>query len=86
MRRRAFSAEHPKKGKWTANKKQRLCPAMEAYGTDSWDNIAAYAPTRTGEQWPEHWVGHLGPSVSRETWSSDEDETLRRARMILGKK
>jgi hypothetical protein len=84
MRCRAFVVHQLKKMKWTGDEDERLRHAVEAEGTDSWNRIAAHVRTRTGKQCRERWLGQLAPSVSRETWSADEDAALLRARDILG--
>jgi hypothetical protein len=73
-----------KKTKWTPEEDDQLRLAVQAFGTGSWNQVAELVPSRTGKQCRERWIGQLAPSVSRETWSLDEDAVLVRAHATAG--
>jgi hypothetical protein len=79
-----ISQSHLKKSKWSAEEDEQLRTAIRAFGTDSWNKIAALVPSRTGKQCRERWIGQLAPFVSRETWSPEEDGTLIRQHAASG--
>ena len=41
-----------------------------------WTDIAALIPERVAKQCRERWRNHLDPSVSRQPWTEEENETL----------
>ena len=49
-----------------------------------WSQIASHLPGRIGKQCRERWHNHLNPSISKEAWTSEEDETILKAHQILG--
>jgi hypothetical protein len=73
-----------KKSKWTSEEDQQLRSAIRAYGTDSWNRISAFVPTRTGKQCRERWIGRLSPEVSKDNWLPEEDEMLIQAHAVQG--
>jgi hypothetical protein len=79
-----FPSQQSKKTKWTADEDARLRRAVQSFGTDSWNNIAAFVPSRTGKQCRERWIGQLAPSVSRENWTPNEDAALSHAHSMMG--
>lgn len=42
----------------------------------SWPRIAAQLPGRSGKQCRERWHNQLDPSVSRDSWTEEEDKIL----------
>jgi hypothetical protein len=73
-----------KKSKWTSLEDEQLRQAVETHGTDSWNRIASFVPSRNGKQCRERWIGQLAPSVSKDVWLPDEDLTLIRTHPICG--
>jgi hypothetical protein len=75
---------HLKKSKGAHDEDDHLRVAVQTYGTDSWNKISALVTTRTGKQCRERWIGQLAPSVSKETWSGEEDAVLIRQHALTG--
>jgi hypothetical protein len=79
-----LASQAPRKTKWTPDEDEQLRAAVQLFGTDSWNKISAFVPSRTGKQCRERWIGQLAPSVSKDNWSPDEDSTLVRAHEVTG--
>jgi hypothetical protein len=73
-----------KKNRWTVDEDECLRIAIAAFGTDSWTAISNLVPSRSGKQCRERWLGQLAPSVSRDSWTSDEDVTLAQQHTFIG--
>jgi hypothetical protein len=73
-----------KRSKRSIEETKNLLSAVQLYGTDSWHKISAFVKSRTVKQCRERWIGQLAPSVSRETWSPQEDEVLIRNHAVTG--
>jgi hypothetical protein len=71
-----FQQPGSKKMKWTPEEDDQLRVAVEAHGTDSWARVSSGVPKRNGKQCRERWLGQLSPSVSKDTWSFEEDALL----------
>jgi len=61
---------------WLAKEDEALRKAVEKYGPDDWDRIAAEVPRRTKQQCKMHWRYTLDPSLVKGAWSKEEDELL----------
>jgi hypothetical protein len=80
----ASASQAPRKAKWTPEEDEKLRKAVMSYGTDSWNRVAVYIPTRTGKQCRERWIGQLAPTVSKEVWLPEEDALLMQAHASTG--
>jgi hypothetical protein len=80
----SLHVRHQKKSKWTPEEDEQLRVAVQLYGTDSWGRISLRVPRRSGKQCRERWLGQLAPSVSKGTWTADEDAVLIRNHAIAG--
>jgi hypothetical protein len=72
------------KVKWTSYEDDQLRAAVRSLGTGSWAQIRLLVPTRSGKQCRERWFGQLAPSVSKDTWSSQEDSILLYEHIVTG--
>lgn len=72
------------KGAWSPDEDQLLMDLVTEIGAKKWSVIAARMPGRIGKQCRERWHNHLNPSISKEAWTSEEDETILKAHQILG--
>jgi hypothetical protein len=73
-----------RKAKWTPTEDEQLRKAVQALGTNSWNLVSNFVPSRTGKQCRERWLGQLEPSLSREIWLPEEDLALVRAHAAHG--
>ena len=72
------------KGAWSADEDQLLMDLVNEVGAKKWSVIAARMPGRIGKQCRERWHNHLNPSISKDAWTAEEDETILKAHQILG--
>lgn len=79
-----MSSSRPHKQKWSASEDAALIAAVKKLGTKSWKDISDLVPGRSGKQCRERYTGQLAPSISKEIWTSDEDEALISAQKIHG--
>lgn len=49
-----------------------------------WSLVADLLPGRLGKQCRERWFNHLDPAVKKTGWTSDEDEVIFHAQVIVG--
>ena len=78
--------EMGKKGKdrrssigWRSFEDERLKKAIELYGTTDWMKISSYIGTgRTRSQCAQRWHRCLDPSISKQKWTPQEIEKLKR--------
>jgi myb proto-oncogene protein len=77
------SRNHKKK-KWSPKEDEQLRAAVQAYGIESWGRISTRVPRRSGKQCRERWIGQLAPSVSKHTWTPEEDAILLRNHAVIG--
>jgi hypothetical protein len=78
---RVPSARLPKvrlhsKNKFSPEEDDRLTRIVEKYGESNWKAIAAELGSRNCRQCRERWKNYLDPSLTKEPWSSEEDELL----------
>jgi hypothetical protein len=71
-------------GTWTEDEKSKLKDAVQRYGDNDWDAIAALVPGRTKRQCHDRWHEYLNPSIDQMTghtgkWAEDEDIKLKDA-------
>ena len=64
------------KGSWTADEDQIILSFVEKNGPKDWYKLAKLLPGRIGKQCRERWTNHLSPSVTKKSWSSEEDHKL----------
>ena len=72
------------KNKWTASEDAALVDAVKKLGTKSWKDVSFLVPGRTGKQCRERYTGQLAPSISKDIWTTEEDEALIAAQKIHG--
>jgi len=68
-----------KKGKWSAEEDQIMKDMVaEAGGIEGvkWAQIAARCTGRLGKQCRERWLNHLDPNISKQGWTTEEDQEL----------
>lgn len=62
---------------WTADEDQRLCDAVREFGTDNWTIIAQRVGNgRSRAQCSQRWLRGLNPTISKVSWSQEEDNLL----------
>ena len=74
------------KTKWTPEEDKFLTNAVEQYGTNNWTLIATKVPGRTGKQCRERWTGQVCPTISKVSWTQDEDMILFQYQRLFGNK
>lgn len=72
------------KGAWTEDEDKRLVQLVQEHGARRWSFIASQLIGRNGKQCRERYLNHLDPSVKKDSWSVEEDETLMKAHQQLG--
>jgi hypothetical protein len=73
-----------KKSKWSCDEDRDLAEAVKRHGTGNWCLVAQHIPGRTRKQCRERWLGHLSPSLSKGSWTADEDRILLEQQRIFG--
>jgi hypothetical protein len=78
-------------GTWTEDEDNKLKAAVQIYGGNNWNKIAALVPGRTFNQCNNRWCYALDPSFaltagSMGTWTEDEDLKLKAAVQTHGGK
>ena len=71
------------KESWTELEDKTLADAQGTLG-NQWTAMADKLPGRTAPQCRDRWFRHLDPSISKESWSELEDDTLADAQGTLG--
>ena len=62
---------------WTHEEDIRLANAVNKYGTDNWTVIASQVGNgRTRAQCSQRWLRGLNPTISKVSWTQDEDQIL----------
>lgn len=68
---------------WTKQEDQMLEYIVAQNGPKNWQHIAdilnqevGMPVKRVGKQWRERWLNHLSPSISKESWTTQEDIIL----------
>ena len=64
------------KGSWTREEDELILRFVAENGDKDWAKLAMLLRGRTGKQCRERFKNHLDPSVSKLTWSEDEDRKL----------
>lgn len=63
------------KGQWTIEE-DRVLICLMTHGFANWGQLAYHIPGRTAKQCRERWFYHLDPSISKEPFTSEEDEKI----------
>jgi len=68
------------RGKWTDKEAAMLLALVDKFGAKNWSFIAAHLEGRTEIQCLQHWRNVLNPDLikGRGSWTSEEDELLRK--------
>jgi hypothetical protein len=74
------------KGPWSKQEDETIVRLVATYGAENWSMIASHLPGRIGKQCRERWYNHLDPSVKKEPWSEEEEQTLLETQQKLGNK
>ena len=62
---------------WTKDEDTKLLNAVKKFGTDDWTTIAQIVGgSRTRQQCHQRWFRVIDPSISRKTWSEEEERLL----------
>ena len=64
------------KGPFTAEEDALIVEYVSKNGPRSWPRITQFIPERSSKQCRERWFNHLDPSVVKQPWSQEEDETI----------
>ncbi|BFI25802.1 protein Mp4R-MYB1 [Marchantia polymorpha subsp. ruderalis] len=84
---RWYKVLHPrkqKKGRWSVEEDKRLNWAVSLHGARKWKQIANHVPGRTDIQCRERWCNVLNPDIKLDTWTEEEDQTLRESVALHG--
>lgn len=70
---------------WDTLNDQKLREAVQLFGTNNWNLVARHvSPYATTSQCQTRYVRSVDPKIKRGTWSSEEDERLRKAVAVFG--
>ena len=64
------------KGSWTREEDEVILNFVTKNGDKDWAKLAAMLTGRTGKQCRERFKNHLDPSLSKDPWTSEEDDKL----------
>ncbi len=68
--------DHLHKSGWTAEEDKKLRLIVSQLGANNWSQIATLLPGRIAKQCRERWVNKLDPSLTRQSWTSEEDRLI----------
>jgi hypothetical protein len=71
-------------GRWLPHEDMRLKLAVLAHGAKNWFRVQRHVPGRTDVKCRERWVNVLDPGLSKEKWSTEEDNELLRLTQLYG--
>ena len=77
---------------WTSKEDETIAELVKKHGLKKWSVVAAelkqrsIGPPRTGKQCRTRWLNHLDPSIKREPWSEEEENTIYRLQKEIGNK
>ncbi|KAL1559814.1 transcription factor MYB3R-2-like [Salvia divinorum] len=74
------------KSPWTKEEDDRVIEFVLKYGSKKWSFIANFVHGRNGKQCRERWHNHLDPTIKKDAWTKEEEETLRHYHQVLGNK
>lgn len=69
---------------WSPEEDRILVEHVKEYGPSGWSSIAKILPGRKGKQCRERWHNHLNPSIRKDPWTPEEEETLLQAHEKYG--
>ncbi len=69
---------------WSEEEDARLVEAVNAFGGKNWKAIAALVGTRDFMQCNQRWRKSLRPGLTKGTWTTEEDDQLRKAILLYG--
>ena len=72
------------KNKWLPIEDELLLNAVKVFGTKNWIGVAEKVPGRTAKQCRERYTGQLDPNLTKEEWTTDEDNKLMKFHTIHG--
>ncbi|KAH0795797.1 Myb-like DNA-binding domain containing protein [Histomonas meleagridis] len=64
------------KGSWTYEEDQIIRNFVQINGAKDWYKLAKLLPGRIGKQCRERWTNHLSPTVTKKSWTLEEDQRL----------
>jgi hypothetical protein len=64
------------KGQWGPEEDAKLLQLVKEHGAKKWTFLATHLPGRVSKQLRERWHNQLNPAVSKEPWSSAEDQII----------
>ena len=71
------SPVHKKSKPWSQSEDVRLLAGIYKFGLENWSNVASFVGNgRTRSQASQRWTRGLNPRLSKEAWSSEEDQKL----------
>ena len=73
-----------KKTKWTPEEDKLLIDSVTKNGMTNWSLVAKEVPGRNGKQCRERWANQLCPELTKENWTPQEDEILKKQQAIYG--
>ena len=64
------------KGPFTKDEDEMICEFVKTHGPQNWPLISKVLPDRSPKQCRERWFNHLDPSVSKHSWTPQEDRII----------
>jgi hypothetical protein len=65
---------------------QILMQLVLKYGVEKWETVSRNIPGKNARQCRDRWYGYVSPRVSKEDWTSEDDQQLIQKINELGKK
>ena len=72
------------KTKWLPVEDELLLNAVKMHGTKNWVAVSAAVPGRTAKQCRERYTGQLDPNLTKDEWTTEEDEKLLKLHSLHG--
>lgn len=80
----AVALHRPRRSLARAQEDATITRLVAEFGPTKWSRIAAHLPGRLNKQCRERWHNQLDPSIRKESFTAEEDETLINAHRQMG--
>jgi hypothetical protein len=79
-------SEKNQREKFSIEEDEKLTELVNQFGAKNWNFIASHIQTKSGSQCRGRWMRYLSPSISKKSWTEEEDVKLIELFMNLGSK